>query len=286
MREVFSSHTWIFDVPLIIALAAGRSQVETHRETYTYQQALWWGAAYPGDPDDTSGCFSSNRTFEQCCVSWTEPPNCWRAENLTYESCCVAKQHWAPRSFSCNSKGPYWQQLHQTLALFRVFTELNETPLNKASPRECFIGGVLASILSLIHLGQDRQYRTQEQKDQDYERAEDLLLVLFRSPVTLEEILVSGWPLFLSLDLFRTDEGFRQMAQERLPLEAPGEHTLKWADLLIKSIQHGQGSRIAVESVIRLGKLGKSKYLAMLGNAYQLSTVVGTVVGTVFVMFC
>ena len=95
----------------------------------------------------------------------------------------------------------------------------------------------------------------------DYERAEGLLLVLFSSPVTFEEVLVSGWPLFLSLDLFRADEGFLQMARQRLPLQTPGEHTLKWSEVVVKSIQNGQGSRIAMEPVIRLGNLAVEEVL-------------------------
>lgn len=281
MPELFTSHSWCLDLPLVISISAlvcgaALSNPSTSYSDIgdrdTYNQALWWGAAHPGDPPGTNGCFSSNRTFETCCVSWTgELPTCWEKEqgaqmemegsNLTYDACCVAKHHWAPRSFSCDGKGMYWQRLYQTLALFRVFTELNETPLNQASPQECLVGGVLASILSLIHIGYDRQYRTQEQKDMDYERAEGLLLVLFSSPVTLEEVLVSGWPLFLSLDLFRADEGFLQMARQRLPLQTPGEHTLKWSEVVVKSIQNGQGSRIAMEPVIRLGNLAVEEVL-------------------------
>eukprot|EP00435_Cladocopium_sp_Y103_P050424 s561_g15.t1 len=254
MPELFTSHSWCLDLPLVISISAlvfGAAQSSPYSDiSDTYNQALWWGAAHPGDPPGTNGCFSSNRTFEHCCVSWTgepgELPRCWENQGaegmegtegsqLTYDACCVAKHHWAPRSFSCDGKGIYWQRLYQTLALFRVFTELNETPLNQASPHECLVGGVLASILSLIHIGYDRQYRTQEQKDMDYERAEGLLLVLFSSPVTLEEVLVSGWPLFLSLDLFRADDGFLQMARQRLPLQAPGEHTLKWSEVVVKN---------------------------------------------------
>lgn len=273
MPDLFTSHSWCLDLPFVISISAlvcgaALSNPSTSYSDIgdrdTYNQALWWGAAHPGDPPGTNGCFSSNRTFETCCVSWTgELPTCWEKQgaqmermegsNLTYDACCVAKHHWAPRSFSCDGKSMYWQRLYQTLALFRVFTELHETPLNQASPQECLVGGVLASILSLIHIGYDRQYRTQEQKDMDYERAEGLLLVLFSSPVTLEEVLVSGWPLFLSLDLFRADEGFLQMARQRLPLQTPGEHTLKWSEVVVKSIQNGQGSRIAMEPVIRLG---------------------------------
>lgn len=110
-------------------------------------------------------------------------------------------------------------------------------------------------MLSLIHVGHYRQYRTQEQKDEDYDRAESLLLTLFSSPVTLEEILVSGWPLFISLDLFRFDEAFQQMAHKRLPLQPPKEHTIKWSETVVKAVQNGQGRRIPVDTVLKLVKL-------------------------------
>ena len=110
-------------------------------------------------------------------------------------------------------------------------------------------------MLSLIHLGHYKHSRTPENKSRDYEEAENLLLQLFRSPITLEEILVSGWPLFVSLDLFRSDKGLQQMAQERLPLQPPGPHTLKWSEVVVKSIEQGQSRRISSESVLRLGKL-------------------------------
>jgi len=256
MGDPFSSHSWCLNLPLVLSLATFQVGSGVTSAEETYKQALWWGAAHPSHPD-IDGCFSRNRTFEHCCVRWeNEIPTCWSSEgNLTYESCCIAKQHWAPRSFSCNGQGLYWRRLRQTLALFRVFTELNDSPLNKASPHECLVGGVLASMLSLIHLGHYKHSRTPENKSRDYEVAENLLLQLFRSPITLEEILVSGWPLFVSLDLFRSDKGLQQMAQERLPLQPPGPHTLKWSEVVVKSIEQGQSRRISSESVLRLGKL-------------------------------
>lgn len=249
--ELFCSHSWYLSIATIAGQALGFTH-NSHFSQSTYDHALRWGAAHP----DSSGCWSGNQTFETCCVHWNGAPpgTCWDGSR-TYESCCVAKTEWAPRSFSCNDKGLYWQRLRQTLSLFRVFTELRETPLDQASPKECLIGGVLSSMLSLIHVGHYRQYRTQEQKDEDYDRAESLLLTLFSSPVTLEEILVSGWPLFISLDLFRFDEAFQQMAHKRLPLQPPKEHTIKWSETVVKAVQNGQGRRIPVDTVLKLVKL-------------------------------
>lgn len=268
MNQAFFSHSWRLVLPILAVHAAPLNLrlEEVGSSPATYQQALWWGAAHP----DVTGCFSGNKTFERCCVNWVDdtiPSGCWE-DVSAYDSCCVAKADWAPRSFSCNDHGLYWQRLRQTLSLFRVFTELRETPLDRASPRECIIGGVLASILSLVHVGHYKGSRSQAQKEMDYDRAEDLLLVLFNSPVTLEEILVSGWPLFISLDLFRFDEAFQEMARQRLPLQALDAHTLRWSDSFVEVIQRGQGSRIRTDTLVKLVPLGPTvrQFLDFLGQ--------------------
>lgn len=252
MDSFFWSHTWRLP-PLLLALACGiYASKQRGINEVTYKHALYWGSAHP----DVSGCWE-NRTFEVCCVKWDSGilpgQSCWPESILAneYERCCVAKPDRPPRSFfSCVGKGVFWERLRQTLSLFQSFQVLNDTPLDKADPKECLLGGVLASMIRLIHV--TTVNRSIEKKSRDYDRAEYLLKVLFTSPVTLEEILASGWPLFLSLDFFRWDSGFQEFANQRMPGIMAGDRTMRWSNTLTNTIQGESSGRIPTDLVVKL----------------------------------
>ena len=252
----FLSHAWHVFASMAATSSTCRAQKPPGIQA-VYEQALQWGAAHP----DISDCWleSSNQTFEACCVQWSrnETPgqDCWDAGQRTkrYEHCCVPKLDWAPRSFfSCTGKGAYWERLRQTLALFRDFKELSSTPLVNADPQKCLIGGVLGHMLALVHVSHYKHGRTQAQKDRDYDAAEYLLKALLQSPVSLEELLVTGWPLFLSLDLFRLDPGFQRMAQRRVPIPVRlSEESRRWSHELGQAIDAGSGKRIPLDALMK-----------------------------------
>ena len=250
MECSFASHSWKTLRLLLFAVCGHATNQEVN--DFTYKKALFWGAAHP----DHSGCWERDRTFERCCVKWDSGTSvgqqCWPNETgKEYQSCCVAKADQPPRSFfSCVGKGLFWERLRQTLSLFQSFQALAKTPLEEADPKECLLGGVLASLLALVHI--TRVNRTLEQKHQDYDRAEYMLKVLFSSPITLEEILVSGWPLFLTLDFFRFDVGFQQLAERRLPGIMAGDQTLRFCNTLSSSIQGESVQRIQGDLVGKL----------------------------------
>ena len=244
MGGLFLSHAWAVHGAVGYGLAAKVNEV-------TYQHSLAWGAAHP----DVSGCWSEHRTFETCCVKWeadTVPgENCWTDRAKFYNECCVAKSSWPPRaSFSCSGRGVFWERLRQTVSLFRAFTALNDTPLHKADPKECLLGGVMASLVALVHV--TTRNRTLEMKNKDFDRAEYLMKVLFSSPVTLEEILTSGWPLFLTMDFFRWDAGFLDLANQRLPGVMAGERTMRWSNTLSGAIEEAGAGRIPTDVVVKL----------------------------------
>ena len=85
-----------------------------------------------------------------------------------------------------------------------------------------------------------------------YDKVEHAVRVLFESPISLEEILMSGWPLFLTLDFFRFDKVFQDMAEKRLPGVFAGLQTMRYSNTLSGAIQAEQGGRIALDSVVKL----------------------------------
>ena len=257
--QPFWSYAWkglrvasVFGLPQV-SLGWSAPAVGFAANEVTYKHALFWGAAHP----DISGCWSGNRSFEKCCVRWesnTRPGElCWSQDKRLqqYEACCIAKPDQPPRSFfSCVGKGLFWERLRQTLSLFRSFEALKETPLAKANPEECLLGGVLASMVALVHV--TTANRSMEKKLEDYDRVEYLLKVLFSSPVTLEEILASGWALFLTLDFFRFDPGFHHLAEKRLPGILAGDRSMRWSNTLSTAIQGESSGRIPTDLVVKL----------------------------------
>ena len=252
MDKVFWSHTWRLPQVLLASVCGVYGSKQRGINEVTYKNALYWGSAHP----DVSGCWSPNRTFEACCVKWDSGilpgQSCW-TENpeKEYEACCIAKPDQPPRSFfSCVGKSVFWERLRQTLSLFQSFQVLNDTPLDKADPKECLLGGVVASMIRLVHV--TTVNRSIEKKGQDYDHAEYLLKVLFSSPVTLEEILASGWPLFLTFDFFRWDPGFQDLANQRMPGVMAGDRTMRWSNTLGNAIQGESGGRIPIDLVMKL----------------------------------
>ncbi|CAE7358434.1 unnamed protein product [Symbiodinium pilosum] len=63
---------------------------------------------------------------------------------------------------------------------------------------------------------------------------------------------MSGWPLFLTLDFFRFDKVFQDMAEKRLPGVFAGLQTMRYSNTLSGAIQAEQGGRIALDSVVKL----------------------------------
>ena len=247
MDHLYKSHSWKYGMMLCIpnVLLASNASKKLAVNEVTFTHAVFWGAAHP----DVSSCWSETRTFEMCCVKWDSGAlpgqKCWSNGNRPqlYQLCCIAKPDQPPRSFfSCVGRGVFWERLRQTVSLFRSFQALSDTPLEKANPHECLLGGVLASMLTLVHI--TTANRSMERKVQDYDRAEYLLKVLFSSPVTLEEILASGWPLFLTLDFFRWDPGFQELADKRLPGVMAGDQTMRWSNTLSTAIQAESNGRI------------------------------------------
>ena len=281
-EALFASHSWRA-LSASVVVVAGIQGFSTQSQA-VHELAFEWGAAHP----DLSGCWSGNETFEACCISWSlnETPGqaCWGAHrSARYAHCCIPKPDFAPRSFfSCTGKGIYWERFRQTLALFRDFSELSTTPLDKANPKECLIGGVLGQVLALVHVSHYKHYRSQAEKERDYDRAEHFLRVLLQSPVSLEEVLVSGWPLFLSLDLFRSDPSFQNMAQRRLtnPFSLSKE-SQQWSYSFSHAIGAGSGKRISVDALLKLLELVSAdrvltdvlQVLMALVNYYNLRTV-------------
>lgn len=238
-------------IPNVLLASNASKKLAVNEVTFTH--AVFWGAAHP----DVSSCWSETRTFEMCCVKWDSGAlpgqKCWSNGNRPqlYQLCCIAKPDQPPRSFfSCVGRGVFWERLRQTVSLFRSFQALSDTPLEKANPHECLLGGVLASMLTLVHI--TTANRSMERKVQDYDRAEYLLKVLFSSPVTLEEILASGWPLFLTLDFFRWDPGFQELADKRLPGVMAGDQTMRWSNTLSTAIQAESNGRIPTDLVMKL----------------------------------
>lgn len=248
--QAFWSHAWSFPQLLALVVGVHAAKYKTINDV-TYKHALFWGSAHP----DVSGCWSEELTFERCCVKWdtgvVPGKSCWRNHESEYQACCVAKADQPPRSFfSCVGKGLFWERLRQTVSLFQSFQVLHDTPLDQADPKECLLGGVLASMITLVHV--TTANRSMEKKVQDYDRAEYLLKVLFSSPVSLEEILSSGWPLFLTLDFFRWDPGFHQLADQRIPGVMAGDRTMRWSNTLLTAIQGESSGRIPMDLVVKL----------------------------------
>lgn len=252
---VFRSHTWALSLQAAVGSLAVAAASALGGGT-TYQDAVWWGAAHP----DITGCWLGNRSFERCCVNWNildELPGkaCWSEADhaASYQACCVPKNDWAPRSFfSCADTGIYWERLRQTLSLFRSLTALQHSPLNGAAPQECLIGGVLVSLLELVYVSYELRNASAPRWEHAYNKVENSMRILFSSPVSLEEILVSGWPLFLTLDFFRFDNRFQELATQRLPGVFAGFQTMKYSNTLSAAIQAEQGNRIALDVVVKL----------------------------------
>eukprot|EP00971_Amphidinium_carterae_P009428 186175-Amphidinium_carterae.1 len=192
-------------------------------------RALVWGAAFP----DTTDCWSTDRTFEQCCVAWdlegSVVPRCklegGQSLAAFHDKCCVPSKSWPPRSFfSCTHQDEYWQVLRKVLALKDELTTLiHRAPPYLANLEECIVGGVTARIVEIAIASRywlQQIKREAASKLEDYESAEQSLDVLLRSPITLEELLASGWEIFTAVSFLRSLEAV-QVARQYLP----GLHT-------------------------------------------------------------
>eukprot|EP00931_Biecheleriopsis_adriatica_P077510 TRINITY_DN51060_c0_g1_i1.p1 TRINITY_DN51060_c0_g1~~TRINITY_DN51060_c0_g1_i1.p1 ORF type:complete len:704 (+),score=118.90 TRINITY_DN51060_c0_g1_i1:178-2289(+) len=157
-----------------------------------------WGAATP----EPSTCWvQEGFTFEFCCVAWEENDVgvgnrlCW-TEGYTFEKCCAARL--VPRDlFSCADRGLLWQRFRHEVGLSR---DLAGSGLKEAVKRPiatCLLGGLVAALSHLAAVASRALHDRREASvlPTVFDRANSVLALVLRSPVSLDEMLVSGWPI-------------------------------------------------------------------------------------------
>lgn len=166
---------------------------------------LQWRGAMP----DATGCWvEAGFTFEKCCVPWGAKdlgsiyrgnPACW-THGFTYDRCCLPPE--VPRDFfSCDQSGSAWRHFREGMGLSKPFTECGISDVLQLAVDECLLGGVLAALVH-IHMTVEivnRQGSAAGGIEGVFDRGARLLWLVLNSPLSLDEILSSGWPLFKTL---------------------------------------------------------------------------------------
>lgn len=153
---------------------------------------------------DSSGCWKESHdfTFEVCCVAWSDAdvgvgdPNCWTLD-YSYERCCLPRA--TPRSFfSCEERGPIWQRFRREVALSRNLASSGLLDILRMPVSNCFLGSLVAVLLHVYVVSASEETRPDSSSGynlfQAYNRASDWLKVMLRSPISMDEVLSSGWP--------------------------------------------------------------------------------------------
>ncbi|CAE8637536.1 unnamed protein product, partial [Polarella glacialis] len=164
-----------------------------------------WGASVP----DFTGCWAEpGFDFQVCCVAWTPEgvgvgnPNCWQA-GYTFEHCCQPTL--TPRDlFSCDERDPLWRTFRREMYLSRNLAGSGLFEALKLEMSDCLLGGLLAALSHVVAVAStvttlEGTIHSRERENAEavlpkvYERASSLLRMVLRSPLSLDEILQSGW---------------------------------------------------------------------------------------------
>ncbi|CAJ1403468.1 unnamed protein product [Effrenium voratum] len=203
-----------------------------------------------------AGCWV-NKTWESCCA--VAAPE-WGLGGCDagpgyFEECCRARE--APRQiFSC-SKSAEWSALRIGVIYARPFTELPDLEALRWRASECFLGSVTAALCFLALEGAQAEVRGLSGRlSSAFRVAEELVVLLLRSPISMDEVLLSGWHLGAILLFLRSLKSIEEVAGPWDPdpvagseeywllrqLEAlPGAATLRvHQDLALKALAHPQ----------------------------------------------
>eukprot|EP00927_Polykrikos_kofoidii_P010905 TRINITY_DN14601_c0_g2_i1.p1 TRINITY_DN14601_c0_g2~~TRINITY_DN14601_c0_g2_i1.p1 ORF type:complete len:810 (+),score=93.27 TRINITY_DN14601_c0_g2_i1:57-2432(+) len=163
---------------------------------------------------DQSNCWIRGRSFEHCCVPWRGPSNrtshrdCW-SRGYTYESCCPPVPGRPPRDFFlCGDRHDRWRKFRLNMILQRNFAEADVSGMIKRDPRECLLGALVAALAYLFMAATFKPGKNASEFE--YLRADRLLGVVLRSPMTFDEIFASGWPIGTFLANLRTLPAIRE----------------------------------------------------------------------------
>ncbi|CAK9059963.1 unnamed protein product [Durusdinium trenchii] len=158
-----------------------------------------------------AGCWA-NQTWEHCCAAKSEygtgHGSCFGSLHR-YKACCEPSQ--VPRDiFRCQDRGKVWSELRTGIIYARVFHELPDSESLRWRAGECFIGALMASLVFLAYAGAKRS--SEKILQQGWHLAEELFSILLRSPITIDELLLSGWHLGAILLFLRTLPSVEQIA--------------------------------------------------------------------------
>ncbi|CAE7807977.1 unnamed protein product [Symbiodinium sp. CCMP2456] len=141
----------------------------------------------------------SNRSWEECCAVRSEAygtglQDCFLSPS-TWDRCCNVTQ--VPRDiFSCRDRGEEWQRLRMGIMYAVPLQQLPNPARMRWRASECLLGGLLASLIQLSMEGFSAGDGFLSQRvSTAWEIAEDLFTLVLRSPLSVNEIMLSGWHL-------------------------------------------------------------------------------------------
>ncbi|CAE7840766.1 unnamed protein product [Symbiodinium sp. CCMP2592] len=140
----------------------------------------------------------SNRTWEECCAVRSETygtglQDCFLGESA-WQSCCNVTE--VPRDiFSCRDRGEEWRRLRTGLIYAAPLQQLPSPERMRWRASECLLGALLASLIQLSLEGFFTDGLMSQRVGVGFQIAEDLFTLLLRSPISVNEIMLSGWHL-------------------------------------------------------------------------------------------
>lgn len=153
-----------------------------------------------------------NTTWEHCCAApsdlGTGDEECFSGDRFI--ECCHPRK--APRDiFRCHDRGRDWSDLRTGIIYARVFQELPDPERLRWRPGECFLGAVMSALFYLaIAAGSPKT--PEAVLRHAWQHADDMVLLMLRSPVSVDEILLSGWHLGAILVFLRSSPRVEQIA--------------------------------------------------------------------------
>lgn len=146
-----------------------------------------------------SDCWNQGWTWEHCCVPWSDKDKgignvgCW-THGFTYERCCEPTPGKPREFFACGGRGELWERFRRDMMLGRDWSSTQAALVVQRHISECLLGAVLAALVHLAVVVVARE-RLGGDASEAWAVADQYLRVLLMSPVSIEEIVASGWPM-------------------------------------------------------------------------------------------